>query len=156
MAQRPKVILVPVDGSDGADAAAAFAAALAEPLGVPVRLLFAFPDDALEALGVPPEGAGTEQLKAYAPEQFAQLRERRSRDVFLRARKAMQASAVSAEDVVLSGDAAAAIIAYAKQSKNPLIVIGSRGLSRFSEMLVGSVSHRVIHHAPCPVTIVHR
>ncbi|MEM7062143.1 MAG: universal stress protein [Cyanobacteria bacterium P01_B01_bin.77] len=36
-----------------------------------------------------------------------------------------------------------------------LMVVGSRGLSGISELLIGSVSNHVLHHAPCSVLIVH-
>ncbi|MBD2505271.1 universal stress protein [Anabaena azotica] len=36
-----------------------------------------------------------------------------------------------------------------------LIVMGHRGLSGFRELLLGSVSNYVLHHAPCSVHIVH-
>jgi nucleotide-binding universal stress UspA family protein len=32
--------------------------------------------------------------------------------------------------------------------------MGTRGLSDFSGLLVGSVAHKVIHHADCPVLVV--
>ena len=34
------------------------------------------------------------------------------------------------------------------------IVIGSTGVNTVKEFLLGGVSHKVIHHAKCPVTVV--
>lgn len=152
----PQVFLVPVDGSPGAEAAVRHAAALAAPLGIPVRLIFVFPRDALDMLGVPPETLSDDQLGSYSPEHFAEVRDRRARHVFERARKAMGEAGVVIEEAVLAGDPAETILDHARRATGPMIIMGSRGLSRFSEMLVGSVSHRVLHHARCPVTIVHR
>ncbi len=36
-----------------------------------------------------------------------------------------------------------------------LIIVGNRGFSGVSELLMGSVSNHVMHHAPCSVLIVH-
>ena len=46
------------------------------------------------------------------------------------------------------------IIGYAAEHHPDLIVVGSRGLGGFGQMLVGSVSNYVAHHAPCPVLVV--
>jgi nucleotide-binding universal stress UspA family protein len=35
-----------------------------------------------------------------------------------------------------------------------LVVVGSRGRGTLSCLFVGSVSHALLHHAPCPVAIV--
>ena len=46
------------------------------------------------------------------------------------------------------------ICKYAKANGIDLIVMGSRGQSKFKESLIGSVSSEVLHNASCPVTIV--
>jgi nucleotide-binding universal stress UspA family protein len=46
------------------------------------------------------------------------------------------------------------IVTAAKEEEADLIVIGARGLSTFSALLVGSVSAGVVQHSPCPVLIV--
>ena len=46
------------------------------------------------------------------------------------------------------------IATIADQEQVDLIVLGSRGLSAWKALLLGSVSDGVLHHANCPVLIV--
>ena len=46
------------------------------------------------------------------------------------------------------------IIEYAKKNSVDLIVIGSRGLSKFRRLLLGSVADALVSHAPCPVMLI--
>ena len=59
---------------------------------------------------------------------------------------------VPVERIVALGGAASVIIEAAKGAD--LVVVGSRGLGGFKGLLLGSVSHQVTHHAPCPVVVV--
>ena len=52
------------------------------------------------------------------------------------------------------GDPAKIIIEYANSNDCDLIVMGSRGRSAFKELLLGSVTLKVTHHAKCPVMVV--
>ena len=61
---------------------------------------------------------------------------------------------VGLETVMAEGDAASVITSYAHREGFQLIVIGSRGLGRFKEVVLGSVSNKVLHHAKCSVLIV--
>ena len=47
-----------------------------------------------------------------------------------------------------------AIVEAAREQGAGLIVMGSRGLSEWEELFLGSVAHRVLHLAECPVFIV--
>ncbi|MDR9455103.1 MAG: universal stress protein [Spiribacter salinus] len=154
MSKRPAIILVPVDGSDGANESAAYAAGLAEALNVPLRLLFAFPRDPVDMFGVPTEAPQRDELEYFSPDAFARLRDRSARQAFDAARQAIGQSQNSVEETILAGSPAEAIVEHAGQTTDPMIVIGSRGLSGFKEILLGSVSQRVLHRAGCPVTVV--
>jgi nucleotide-binding universal stress UspA family protein len=55
---------------------------------------------------------------------------------------------------LIEGSPAEAIINVAKTRNSTVIVMGSRGLSTITELVLGSTSHKVVSHAPCPVLII--
>jgi len=58
------------------------------------------------------------------------------------------------ETLLKLGDYSQVIIDTANKNDYDLIMMGSRGMSVFKELLVGSVSFKVMHHAKCPVMVV--
>ncbi|WP_310486789.1 universal stress protein [Chamaesiphon sp. VAR_69_metabat_338] len=65
-----------------------------------------------------------------------------------------QAQRVPAEILQNFGDAGRVICETATAVAADLIVIGSHQKSRLSEILLGSTSSYVLHHAPCSVMVV--
>ena len=63
-------------------------------------------------------------------------------------------SNVQVETLLEQGDYAHEIIEVAKRNGCDVIIMGSRGMSPIKELLLGSVSLKVMHHASCPVMIV--
>ncbi|MUG98562.1 universal stress protein [Scytonema sp. UIC 10036] len=61
---------------------------------------------------------------------------------------------VNAEFRQIPGNPSRAICDLAKTWDADLIVIGRRGHSGLAELLLGSVSNYVLHHAPCSVYVV--
>lgn len=55
-----------------------------------------------------------------------------------------------------TGKAAELILSVAEEEAIDMIVVGARGLSPIQELTIGSVSHRVTVHAPCPTLIINR
>ena len=58
-----------------------------------------------------------------------------------------------AAHAVLTRDVAPEIISSAKDFDAGLIVMGTRGMSDFAALLIGSVAHKVIHHAHGPLLV---
>lgn len=76
-------------------------------------------------------------------------------DVLLRKIKLLfHRAGLPPEIVVRQGDVAENIIHYARQNNYDLIAVGTRGRGSFKGALLGSVSHRVIQQAHCPVLVV--
>lgn len=57
---------------------------------------------------------------------------------------------------VTPGPPRGALLTTTSDVQAQLLVVGDRGRGGLRGMLLGSVSHAALHHAPCPVAVVHR
>ena len=134
-------LLVGYDGSTQSEKAVDIAFSLAECLDASV-LIF--------AVARPPEPAISVELEAvlddareHFEEGFKKIMEKaRGRDVNVKT------------DMVV-GHPAEQIIHRAEADGVDLIILGRRGRSMISRMMLGSVSERALRYAHCPVMVVH-
>lgn len=138
-----KTIIVPVDGSQGASRAAAFAADLAAQCGCPLKLLHVYSPEPGEVLGM--VGLDREKIEQIGRESAA--------NAFAAAREQISAEGVEVEEKVVWGEPRGEILAAA-ESDQALVVMGRRGLGRVQGLLLGSVSAAVLHASKRPVTLV--
>ena len=135
-------ILLAVDGSEYATHAAQEAGDLAREMESDgVRIVVAF-ESIPGALGEP-----------YR-QQLIDARLNDANEIVAKTRKAVGDIPGTIYVEVIEGPAAEAIIDVAKTWGSTVIIMGSRGLSRIAELVLGSTSHKVVSHAPCPVLIV--
>ncbi|AOV07568.1 universal stress protein [Sporosarcina ureilytica] len=134
-------IAVAVDGSDNAMRAAKYAIMLATYL----------PETSLEVIMVIDlDKAKDEYLLTQSAESLRLNRERKVHPIIELAKKQQ----IDVETTILKGKPSQEIIQYVNENAIDQLVVGSRGLNSFQEMIVGSVSHRVMKYVKCPVTIV--
>jgi nucleotide-binding universal stress UspA family protein len=137
------LVVVAVDGSETANHAAQFGAKLARATGAQLTLLFVYDAPAAAMLGI--AGISASDLES-ARTAVAEV-------CFSAARAAIGDSGVVVKTEVLLGHPGREIVAYAKAHKADLLVLGRRGVSHVSELILGSVSEYVVRYATCPVTI---
>jgi nucleotide-binding universal stress UspA family protein len=150
--QGSPAVVVGVDGSPGAAEALRWALAEARLRKAPLRIVHAW------TLGYETVTGGSGAIRWYGSESLGV-------DVTNLARAA-QAVLEQATDPIIEDvrdveidrqlvEGAAAYVLVQSVSGDDLLVVGSRGHGGFVGALLGSVSQRCVHHAPCPVVVVH-
>jgi len=134
-------IAVAIDGSENALRAAKHAITLVQYL----------PEAHLEVIYVSDYNkAKDERLLSQSPESLTLKREKKMHPILELAKDV----GVNTKITMLKGNPSQEIIKYVNSEKIDQLVIGSRGLNTFQEMVLGSVSHKVMKHVNCPITIV--
>jgi nucleotide-binding universal stress UspA family protein len=100
--------------------------------------------------------AGISELSRHAPgETPVDPKDVEARtDALAAARSFLDARGMPARYVEGHGSPADVIVDEAEDWGADLIVVGTRGLHGGKRLLLGSVSTKVVHHAPCDVLVV--
>ncbi|MEX2480180.1 MAG: universal stress protein [Gammaproteobacteria bacterium] len=149
-------ILLATDGSDHALHAARFAGMLSRTTGAGIAVVTVHNDDAvmLNAMGPAIWPATVPYSSMTAEEIRATVEANASKELLPATVSACGDGARIEATVQLWGQVSEQICQYADEHGCDLIVLGTRGQSNFSRLLLGSVSTQVTSHAHCPVTLV--
>jgi nucleotide-binding universal stress UspA family protein len=137
-------IVVGIDGSESARLAAQWAAREARLRNASVRLVSAW-DIPTYGFSFGAVGISDNMIKAM---------QNAAEDNLAKATEEIRAIAkeIDVSTEVVEGQAAGVLLEAARDAD--LLVVGSRGLGGFRELLLGSVSQQCANHAGCPVVIV--
>lgn len=133
-------IAVGVDGSEVSVRALAMAVDMAARDGVTVRAVVSVPP-MIDAAGIV-SGPDEPTLHKAAAELAGIVAE-----------VTKDAAEVTVEEHVVQLHPIEAMLEHARGAR--MVVVGSRGRGGFSALVLGSVSRRLVHTAPCPVLVVH-
>lgn len=139
-APRVEPVVVGVDGSAASEAAVAFAFEAAALRAVPLVAVHAWYDLLLDPTMAPPRDAD-----ALESDEREVLAERL-------AGWSQKYPDVDVRRLVVHDRPARALVQESASAQ--LVVVGSRGRGGLAGMLLGSVSHALLHHAHCPVAVV--
>jgi nucleotide-binding universal stress UspA family protein len=137
-------IVVGVDGSPSSQAALQWAADQAVRTGADVEAVIAWEYPAVAA------GFGLAPGTLVPSSQYREY----SNKVLANAISRVTGPGSSVRFSTRVGEGNAAQILLNEAAGAELLVVGSRGHGTFAGAVLGSVSHRVAHHAPCPVVVV--
>jgi nucleotide-binding universal stress UspA family protein len=136
-------ILVPIDGSPNSYRGFQYAAELAERFGAEVTLIHVVENP---SYAFAPEGGSVIPAEAFVNlEGFAN-------ELLQKRKKELAKKGVRADTLVRRGNPALEILNASKGFD--LIVMGSKGMSRFKRLLMGSVSNMIVQSSDVPVLIV--
>lgn len=136
-------IVVAIDGSEFSRAALTAAAGFAAKAGSAVEVIHVHEHDP-----IPSKAGMSPDLET--PDE--------AQEVLASAIQQLKASGVAAQGTLLQAhtrDVPRKIIEFADENGADLIIVGRRGLSSLTGMLVGSVSNKLVHTAKVPVMVAH-
>jgi nucleotide-binding universal stress UspA family protein len=145
MSKETKVnkILLPIDGSEASFKTAKYATVLASQLNTSVVLL--------HVVSIP-------QFPRYfkSVNEYYEKAKREAESWFDVIKNLRESKNLEIKTKIITGaiSVVESIVGYSERENVDLIIIGTRGRSKFTKLLLGSVANGVVTHARCPVLVV--
>ena len=136
-------ILVPVDGSDNSYRALDAALLLSEKLGAEVTVIHVIED-------IPVSYVVSEKLLREIVDAY----KRENQLILSNCSEIATKKGLVIQTKLLQGNPGSIILDFCEKEKYDIIIMGSRGMGKFKELVLGSVSSKVLHHSSCPVMII--
>ncbi len=138
-----KKILVPIDGSETSFNTARYALTLADEKGASITLLY--------VSDIPPLPLHAGHLEKY----YEEVRQEAD-EWFKKIKNFPESKGIEIKTKVITAamSVVGSIVKFAEDQDIDLIVIGTRGRSKFTKLILGSVTSGVTAHAHCPVLVV--
>jgi nucleotide-binding universal stress UspA family protein len=136
-------LLVPVDGSENSVRALEAAIFLSKKIDAHVTVMHVM--EKPPTLYIHPQKELEELLQNYRNE---------AEQILEKCEEIGNRNGVELQKVMIEGDVASKIIKFAEKELFDMIVMGHRGSGRFKEMVLGSVSEKVLRQAKRSVLII--
>ena len=155
-------LLVPLDGSDLAEAVLPYVAELARRFGSEVILLAVVEslEEVVTETTQPTEeptkepATSGEALAIDVAETIVDAEHEHADDYLQRARHELQTQGIATRVEVVEGNARHDIVRYAGEHGIDLIAMSTHGRSGLRRLVNGSVTDAVLRSAPCPLLVV--
>ncbi|MDQ5869241.1 MAG: universal stress protein [Thermoproteota archaeon] len=136
-------ILVPVDGSDISYRALDTALFLSERLGSKITAIHVM--EQVPTVYIQSQKLLDELLEAHKNE---------SQKILDKCSSIATQKGIVINTTLFEGNPASTILEFSQREKYEVIIIGSRGMGHFKELVLGSVSSKILHHSLCPVLLI--
>ena len=136
-------ILVPVDGSDISYRALDSALFLSERLGSKITAIHVI--EKVPTVYIQSQKILDEILESHKNE---------SQKILDECSSVATKKGIAIDTTLLEGNPASTILEFSQMGKYEVIIIGSRGMGHFKELILGSVSSKILHHSLCLVLLI--
>ncbi|HJU80039.1 MAG TPA: universal stress protein [Nitrososphaeraceae archaeon] len=136
-------VLVPVDGSDNSYRALDAALLLSEKLGSNITVVNVM--EQVPITHIESEKLLSELLEAYKKE---------NQEILSKCSRIAAEKGLSIKTLLLQGNPASVILDYCNKENFELVIMGSRGMGKFKQLILGSVSSKIVHHCQCAVLLI--
>ncbi|TLX90110.1 MAG: universal stress protein [Thaumarchaeota archaeon] len=86
-------------------------------------------------------------------DQLLQAYKKEGQDILSKCSEIAKQKGLTVNTILLQGNPVSKILDFSKK-KCDTIIMGSRGMGKFKELILGSVSSKIVHHSLCSIMLI--